>query len=1105
MFIADFHIHSKYSRATSKDCVPELLELWARRKGLSLIGTGDFTHPAWREELKEKLVPAEEGLYRLKEEFCREDKIAGADFSPRFILSSEISSIYKKNGKVRKVHNVILLPGLEQAEALSRRLEAIGNLHSDGRPILGLDSRDLLEITLDVCPDSIFIPAHIWTPHFSLFGAYSGFDDIRECFEDLTDYIYALETGLSSDPPMNWRLSALDRFSMVSNSDAHSPGNLAREANLFDTVLSYPYIARALQNRNTNEFYGTIEFFPEEGKYHCDGHRNCKVCMQPSETKAVSGICPVCGDRITVGVLHRVEALSDRDEGYVPPNAKHFESLVPLHEVIAASTGLTAASARVREKYNHMIQDLGPELFILREAQLADIEKKAGPLIAEGIRRLRCGKVHIEPGYDGRYGRIKILDNNEIGQFFGQISLFNEQKVKSKPQPDGTKPKKNRNHEAASPVSEAVVRENSSDTPLKADVDMHYGLNKEQWEAVSAPEGAVTVIAGPGTGKTKTLVSRIAYLVEVCGVQPSQITAVTFTNKAAGEMRERLEKHFGSKRAVKDMTIGTFHSICLQILSMQNDGKGITLIDEVNALSIVGDILKGLHIKNSPRDVLREISWMKNGAQVNKETVKIPMELYDLYCAELARYGVLDYDDILLKALEQSEEKDGMGGECFSGSFSYLLVDEFQDINDIQYRLIKAWGRNSKGIFIIGDPDQSIYGFRGSDPRYFEKFYKDFYNVRQIRLTRNYRSTPEILNCAKAVISRKAAGSHARYLEAGREKGVQTRILKADDVFSEALFIAKEINQMVGGIDMLDAHTSRKRAVSRSSRGLSDIAILYRVNHQAEILEQCLKKEGIPYTVAGRNEFLSDRAVQKAVAFFRLLLNPEDRISLMIYLRILDGCPAGLVQEIIDTYDKAEKGVPSLAAILEAPRPQPVSDSLRKTGELLRRYEPAIHKEKPQTLLESWASDNGQEAVRCMELLSNTAVLHSKMQPFLQNLVLGRESDLVRSGGRVYSPDAVSLMTMHGSKGLEFPVVFLCGLNEGIIPFKNHGGNCNPEEERRLFYVGMTRAKDELVMLASQSPSPFLDDIPRRYCTAGDAFERRQAPDAYQLTLFDYI
>lgn len=476
MFIADFHIHSKYARATSRECVPDMLDLWARRKGLDLIGTGDFTHPVWREELKEKLVPDGNGLYILKEDFRREDHVAGPDIRPRFIISGEISSIYKKNGKVRKVHNLIVFPDLAYAEALSRRLEAIGNLHSDGRPILGLDSRDLLEITLETCPDAIFIPAHIWTPHFSLFGAYSGFDDIQECFEDLTGCIHALETGLSSDPPMNWRLSALDKFTLVSNSDAHSPANLAREANLFDTELSYLHILRALQNHDSKEFFGTIEFFPEEGKYHYDGHRNCKVCLKPTDTMAASGICPVCGGKITVGVLHRAEALADRDEDFVPPSAKHFESLVPLREIIAASTGLTAASIKVGKKYDELIRGLGTELFILREAQLSDINLQAGTLVAEGIRRLRAGEIEILPGYDGEYGKIKILSKEDIDRLSGQLYLFPPEENK-KAAPEEKTPA----YQVLSEPDKAKPPAQPEDAVGQAvSADIFRGLNREQ-------------------------------------------------------------------------------------------------------------------------------------------------------------------------------------------------------------------------------------------------------------------------------------------------------------------------------------------------------------------------------------------------------------------------------------------------------------------------------------------------------------------------------------------------------------------------------------------------------------------------------------------------
>ena len=334
MYIADLHIHSKYSRATSKDCVPESLDLWARRKGIDLLGTGDFTHPAWRRELKEKLVPAEEGLYRLKDGLRLSDPLSGGRRNPRFVISGEISSIYKKNGQVRKVHNVILLPGLEEAEALSKKLEAIGNIHSDGRPILGLDCRDLLEITLEVCREAIFIPAHIWTPHFSMFGAFSKFESVEECFEDLTPCIHAVETGLSSDPPMNWQLSALDRFQLISNSDAHSPSKLGREANLLETEMSYAGLYGAVQEGKGLK--GTIEFFPEEGKYHFDGHRKCHVCLSPREAARCDGICPVCGKKLTLGVSHRISQMADRDEGFIPAGARPFESLAPLPEVIAS-------------------------------------------------------------------------------------------------------------------------------------------------------------------------------------------------------------------------------------------------------------------------------------------------------------------------------------------------------------------------------------------------------------------------------------------------------------------------------------------------------------------------------------------------------------------------------------------------------------------------------------------------------------------------------------------------------------------------------------------------------------------------------------------------
>lgn len=402
--IADLHIHSRYSMATSKDGTPENLDSWARKKGISILGTGDFTHKKWREELKESLISTGDGFYKLKDERIAPEAFHMGESTVRFVVSGEISCIYKKNGKTRKAHHVIILPGFEAAERFASGLEKIGNIHSDGRPILGLDSRDLLEMMLDIAPEGIFIPAHIWTPHFSVLGEKAGFDSIEECFEDLTPYIHALETGLSSDPPMNWRVSALDRYQLVSNSDAHSPPKLGREANLLDTDLSYAGLYNAIQKGEG--LLGTVEFFPEEGKYHYDGHRKCGVCLSPEEAEACDGICPVCGKKLTMGVGHRIEQLADRKAGYVKERAKKFESLVPLSEVISSCMGYGTASKKVQSCYEEMLKKLGAEFEILRQVPVEDIAVSFGEDIAGAIGKIRAGEVKKTAGYDGEYGKI---------------------------------------------------------------------------------------------------------------------------------------------------------------------------------------------------------------------------------------------------------------------------------------------------------------------------------------------------------------------------------------------------------------------------------------------------------------------------------------------------------------------------------------------------------------------------------------------------------------------------------------------------------------------------------------------------------------------------
>lgn len=411
-FYADLHVHSKFSRATSRDGDLEHLALWAQKKGITVVATGDFTHPAWFAEIQEKLIAAEPGLFRLRPELEREvnrQLSRPADGAVRFMLEVEISTIYKKDGCTRKVHHLIYVPTLEHARRVSQSLARVGNLNSDGRPILGLDSRDLLEITLKSGEGAYLVPAHIWTPWFAVLGSKSGFDTIEHCYGDLSQEIFALETGLSSDPPMNWRLSGLDRYTLVSNSDAHSPPKLGREACVFDTPLDYFAMREAL--RTGKGYGGTVEFFPEEGKYHLDGHRKCNVCLEPEESRRHEGLCPVCGKPLTLGVMYRVCELADRPEppAPLPPKAARFRSLIPLDEVLSELVGAGPQTKKVQGKYEELLTRLGPELFILDQIPLDEIARTGSPLLAEAIRRMREGRVIRQSGYDGEYGVIRLL------------------------------------------------------------------------------------------------------------------------------------------------------------------------------------------------------------------------------------------------------------------------------------------------------------------------------------------------------------------------------------------------------------------------------------------------------------------------------------------------------------------------------------------------------------------------------------------------------------------------------------------------------------------------------------------------------------------------
>lgn len=415
MFIADLHIHSKYSRACSKNLDLPHINAWCQLKGIDLVSTADFTYPAWFKDLNEQLEEVDQGIYGLKEEYSGKHDVHIPDSCKRpvrFILSTEVSLIYKKNDKVRKVHHVILAPNLETVAKINVELDKIGNIKSDGRPILGLDSKKLLKLLLDISPDIELIPAHVWTPHFAIFGSQSGFDSMEECFDELADNIHALETGLSSDPPMNWRLSQNDKYVLVSSSDAHSAPKLGREATVFDCEMNYPAILNTLRNDH-KKVEGTIEFYPEEGKYHADGLRNENLCLAPDETKKYDYVSPKTGKKITIGVLHRINELADRKMGEKPESAHKVWHIIPLTEIISEILKVGPGSKKVNEMYFKLLDSIGPEFHILKDAPVTKI-KAVNEMVGEAIDRMRNGKVIIKPGYDGEYGIIKLFKEEEL-------------------------------------------------------------------------------------------------------------------------------------------------------------------------------------------------------------------------------------------------------------------------------------------------------------------------------------------------------------------------------------------------------------------------------------------------------------------------------------------------------------------------------------------------------------------------------------------------------------------------------------------------------------------------------------------------------------------
>jgi len=1065
-FIADLHIHSRYSRATSKALDPDLLSLWARKKGISVIGTGDFTHPAWLKELKEKLVEAEDGLFRLNPDLEKEAKselprrCAGPT---RFLLTGEISCIYKKNDKTRKVHHLILMPDIASVERFQKRLDRIGNITSDGRPILGLDSHDLLEETLEASDRAFFIPAHVWTPWFSLFGSKSGFDAIEECFEDLTPHIHCLETGLSSDPAMNRLISALDKYLLVSNSDAHSASKLGREANLFDTALDYPHMVKAMTEGKG--FLGTVEFYPEEGKYHLDGHRKCQVRCNPRETGQHGGICPVCGKPMTVGVLNRIYDLADREE---PVITKDVHSLIPLTEILSELLDCGPATKKVMTRYDLLLQDLGPELHVLMETPLTEIEKTGGGLLAEAIRRMREGRVIREAGYDGEYGRIHLFSPTEKAAFAGQLAFFlppEKPKAISRSLTVVKKGKKSKKDSRSAPQIPA-----SESDPILSP------LNDAQRKAVIHTGGHLLVVAGPGTGKTLTLTHRMAHLIRSGLARPEQILGLTFTRKAAREMEERIVSLLqGSSAFIPHIT--TFHGFCMELLREEGSRNDLppdfSICSEADREALAAEIVSETNERKTiAKTLLKRLPVLKRETLSDKKLGRpedVMASFFRAYQEKLKDLCMLDLDDLEVETCRILDQFPDVANK-YGGRYPEIFVDEYQDTNWIQVNILKALTQaGGARIFAIGDPDQAIYGFRGAEVEHFFRFEKDFPGTREITLTRNYRSGSSILQGAAALMGKE------KWLEAAsREKGTIS-IARCRTEREEAEMIVVTIERLLGGTTYFSLDSGR---IASHEDGIAlsfcDIGILYRLNTQGDALEEALCRAGIPLVRSGESPLIQNESVGLIWRFLQSLHYPKTPHYAKAYINML-----------------RETG-------LEDPGPLKTVTARESVPDLIEK---SIKHHFPDTM-----SLEDEESLRRLQEWAEG--FEGNLGAFLDTLSLERGIDHLRLMG-----DRVGLMSLHAAKGLQWPVVFITGCEDMLLPCTLFGDR-NNAEERRLFYVGMTRARSRLILsyarrrrlngrVLEMTPSPFLEALPPDLCLPLERCEwKPKAKHHQQLSLF---
>jgi len=1043
-FIADLHIHSKYSRATARNLDFENLYYTAQIKGVTLIGTGDFTYPAWISEIESKLEETEPGLFSLKKEIARDiDKTIPENCrNPvRFILQTEISNIYKKDGRVRKNHNLVYFPDIISVKKFNARLDAIGNIKSDGRPILGLDAADLLKIMLDVNDKGFFIPAHIWTPWFSMFGSKSGFDSIEECFGPLKSHIFAVETGLSSDPPMNWRIEDLDNVRLISNSDAHSPGYLGRNACVFNTDLSFFHIRQALEKNNLEQYQGTLDMYPHQGKYHYDGHRKCNICLNPATTAQIDGICPECGKKVTYGVLNRVQELATRHEGYMPENRHGFKSIVPLVDILSEIFDVGPKTKKVATYYTRAIEALGPELEILVKKSVEQIDTANVPLLAEAIMKMRSGDINIDPGYDGEFGKVNLFSHQEKERLKGEKYLLFDLPAKK------VKPGKIK-EVVKQDVKKKITKKKQEPLQTVKPNDLLNGLNPEQKKAVESTAVAMVIQAGPGTGKTRTLTAKIAYLVSKKNIKPGNILALTFTNKAARELEQRIEQYLPKTKS--RVLAATFHSFSLKLLREYKNFNA-AIADDSLRISLIREAIGKGSKKGMVNKIDQLISFCKQNLLGPDDDLKDFItnvepdhfeKIYRDYQTLCWEQNLVDFEDLILLSSKMLSSQEEILSSVRK-QYRYIFIDEYQDLNFGQYEFVKMISQGNV-IVVIGDPDQSIYGFRGSDNKYFNRFSDDFLGCEKIILTQNYRSTQTILDASFQMINKSMDKDEQSRIFSDVEGTKKLIIKETISEYAEATAIGKMIEKLVGGISFFSMDTGKADLNIQKEYSFADFAILCRTRKQHEAFINVFEKEGIPFQAADKMGLVETNCIKQLISLCRVMANKESFSDIETVFQYFDLSLGK--KERAGLYDFYKKSSALSSQIMEAFVREDISglkeESKTKISAIAKKikvFGEEIKNCDNITCIRFLSSKSGLQDIiekndkinQVFEKLISIAQLYNDLKDFLDAIALNRDVDAIG-----FNMEKVSLMTMHAAKGLEFPVCLLQGVNRDWFPLQ---------------------------------------------------------------------